>query len=156
MAKPPHAPLCSSETLSSFESTEATGRSLSEQMSISDVLVYLGMADVDHFVHRIRISERLGQYFTFPGLFPARELGIVGTFVCGAPLVAESQIHICCVSLPMGFGWRLYFAQRINEKRMSEAESLSKSTLVNDIAKIVEIDPLFQICFMLCMSTIWV
>ena len=44
--------------------------------------------------------------------------------------------------IAMGFCWSLYFAQRINEKRMSEAESLNKSTLVNDIAKIVEIDPL--------------
>ena len=30
---------------------------------------------------------------------------------------------------------------------MSEAESLSKSTLVNDIAKIVEIDPLVSNVF---------
>ena len=105
------------------------------------MLVYLGMADVDNCFHRIRISDILGRYFTFPGLFSARELGIVGTMFHGAPLVAESQIHICCASLPMGFVWSLYFAHRMNEKRMSEAESLSKSTLVNDIGKIVVIDP---------------
>ena len=124
-------------------------------MPISDVLVYLGMADVDNCFHRIRISERLGQYFTFPGLFSARELGIFGTVLYAAPLVAESQIHICCASLPMVFGWSQHFAQRINEKWMSDAESLSKSILVNDIAKIVEIDPLVSNCFILCMSTIW-
>ena len=110
-------------------------------MSISDVFVYLVMAGVDNCFRCIRISESLGQYFTFPGLFSARELGIVGTIFRGAPLVAESQIHICWALLPMGFGWSLYFAQRINEKQMSEAESFSKSTLVNDIAKIVQIDP---------------
>ena len=32
----------------------------------------------------------------------------------------------------MGFGWILYFAQRINETRMAESEKLSKSSLVND------------------------
>ena len=47
----------------------------------------------------------------------------------------------------MGFGWSLYFAQRINEKQMSEAESLNRSTLVKDIAKIVEIDPLVSKLF---------
>ena len=72
-------------------------------MSTSDVLVYLGMADVDTCFRRIRISESVGQYFTFPGLFLARELGIVGTMFRGAPLVVESQIHSCCSSLPMGF-----------------------------------------------------
>ena len=66
---------------------------------------------------------------------------ILGASLRGAPLATESQIHICCASLPMGFGWSLYFAPRINETRMSEAESFSKSTLVNDIAKILEIDP---------------
>ena len=40
------------------------------------------------------------------------------------------------------FGWSLYDAQRINEKRMSEAEGLAHSTLVNDMATVVEIDPL--------------
>ena len=49
---------------------------------------------------------------------------------------------MCCASLPKGLGWSLYFAQRINEKRMSEAEGLTHSTLVNDMAKVVEIDPL--------------
>ena len=51
MLKPPHThtPLCSSETLASIASAEAAGRSFGEQMSISDVLVYMGMADVDHF-----------------------------------------------------------------------------------------------------------
>ena len=86
----------------------AAGRSFGEQMSISDVLVYLGMADVDSCFHRIRTSESLGQYSTFPCVFSARELGIVGTIVRGAPLVAESQINICCAALPMGFGCSLY------------------------------------------------
>ena len=83
----------------------------------------------------------------FPGVVSAREWGIVDTIVRGAALVAESQIYICCASLPMGFGWSLHFAQRINEKWMSEAERLSKSTLVNDIAKIDEIDPLVSNLF---------
>ena len=56
--------------------------------------------------------------------------------------MAESQIQICCASLPIGFGWSLCFAQRINDTRMSDAEGLAHSTLVNDIAKVVEIYPL--------------
>ena len=61
-------------------------------MSISDVLVYLGMADVDNCFRRIRINESLGQYFTFPVVFSARELGIVGTLFRRASFVAESYI----------------------------------------------------------------
>ena len=103
MVKPPHTPLCSSEILPSIESMEATGRSFSEHMPISDVLVYVGMADIDNYFRCIRISESLGHHFTFPGVFSARELMIVGTVVRGAPRLAESQIHICCAALPMGF-----------------------------------------------------
>ena len=99
MLKPPHTHLSSSETLPSIESTEATGRSFIEQMSISDVLVYLGLADVDNCFRRIRISESLGQYFTFPVLFSARELGIVGTMFRGAPLVDVAAPHRPWVSV---------------------------------------------------------
>ena len=88
---PPHTPLCTSETLAGIDSTEAAGCSFGAQMSISDVLVYLGLADADNCLHRIRISESLGQYFTFPVVFFAGELGIVGTFVRGAPLVPSCR-----------------------------------------------------------------
>ena len=90
MVKPPHTPLCSSETLSGIESMEAAGHSFGEQMSISVVLVYLCMADVDNCFRRIRISESLGEYFTFPGVFSARELGLVGS-ICRGTLLAANR-----------------------------------------------------------------
>ena len=82
-----------------------TVRSFGEQMSASDVLVDLGVGDVDDYFRRIRISESVGQYFTFPGVVSAKELRIAGSTFRGALLVvAESQVHICCSSVPMGFG----------------------------------------------------
>ena len=115
-SRPPHTRRCSSDTLSSIESTEATSRIFGEQMSISDVFVDLSLADVDNCFRHIHIRERLRRYFAFPGVLSARELGIVGTIFRGAPLVAESQVHSGCASLPMGFGWRLYFCAEDKRK----------------------------------------
>ena len=70
-------------------------------MITSDVLVDLGMADVDNCFHRIRITDSLGQYFTFLGFFSARELELVGNMLCGSPLASELQVRIHVASLPM-------------------------------------------------------
>ena len=94
--------------------------------------MYLGMADVDNCFHRIRISESLRQFFVLPSDFSTRELGLVGTMYKGSVLTAASRVRLCCASLPMGFGWSMYFAQKINEARMQETTALAKSTLIND------------------------
>ena len=99
------------------------------------------MADIDNCFRRILISESLGQYFTFLGCLSARELGLTCVVFCGILPTADSCIRIRCASLPMGFGWSLCFAQRINKQRVSEAKSLSKHTLVDDMAKVVVTEP---------------
>ena len=130
--KPPHTPLCNSEVFANIESTESCGVSFEDLTAASSLPVYLGMADVDNCFHRIRIDEGLGQYFCLPSLFSAKELDIVGQTVSGVTLSASSQVRVCCQSLPMGFGWSLYFAQRINETRMQQSKLLDHSQLVND------------------------
>ena len=89
------------------------------------------MADVDNCFHRIRIDEDLGQYFCLPSFFTAQELNLVGQTMHGRVLEKGDRVRVCCASLPMGFGWSLYFAQKINERKMSESSHLSKSALVN-------------------------
>ena len=41
----------------------------------------------------------------------------------------------------MGFGWSLFFTQRINETVMSESDKLAHSTLISDDHKSVLFDP---------------
>ena len=132
MVKPPHSPLCNSEILAAIESASSDLRSFSDLTTEGDVPMYLGMADVDNCFDRIRISESLGQFFVWPGDFSTRELGLVGTIYKGSVLTAASRVRLCCASLPMGFGWSLYFAQKINQERMQESTALAQSTLIND------------------------
>ena len=92
----------------------------------------MGMADMDNCFHRIRISESFGQFFCLPTMLSAKELGLVGQTQSGVVLQADSRVYVCCRSLPIGFGWSLYSAQRINEERMQQSELLKESKLVND------------------------
>ena len=99
--------------------------------------IYLGVADADNCFHRIKIKEDIGQYFVVPGVFSARELGVVGQVYDGRVLSPDSLVRVRCADLPMGFGWSLYFAQRINDIVMSESDKLAHSTVINDDHKSV-------------------
>ena len=102
--------------------------------------VYLGAADVENCFHRIKITEGLGQYFVLPLDFTAKELGLVGQRCGERTLDPDSRVRLRCAALPMGFGWSLYFAQRINEAVMGESKQLSHSTLINDSSGTVFLD----------------
>ena len=107
---------------------------------VTDIVAYLGMANVDNCFHRTRIRERLGQFFVLPRNFSVRELGLTRSIFAGRPLAADDRIRVCCAYLPMGLGWHLHFAQRINEQRMPEDTNVSTSTLINDEVKTVVFD----------------
>ena len=111
--RPPHTPLCNSEIFAGFESRNRGEHTFAEMTGPCEP-VYLGVADVDNCFHRIRISENLGCFFCLPGQFTAKELGIIGSVYQGRVLSADSIVRVRCAALPMGFGWSLYFAQRIN------------------------------------------
>ena len=108
--------------------------------SVCDAPVYLGMADVDSCVHRIRIDEDLGQYFCVPTFFTAKELGTEGMTRDGLSLQKGNAVRACCASLPTAFGWSFYFAQRINEQRMSESKALADSVLINADSRVIVFD----------------
>ena len=76
-----------------------------------------------------------------PGVFSAQEVGVVGQVYDGRVLSTNSLVRVRCAAFPMGFGWSLYFAQRINETVMSESDKLAHSTLINDYHKSVFVDP---------------
>ena len=127
MRSPPSAPLCSSETLAAVECDERVGKASSELASQTQVCAYLGQADVDNSFRRIQIDEELGQMFTLPYTFTAKELAVAGQVFQGKTLEPTDRVRVCCAALPMGFGWSLYFAQRINAYRMSMARTLQYS-----------------------------
>ena len=67
----------------------------------------------------------------------AKELGIEGETSNGLSLQKDETVRVCCASMPMGFGWSLYFAQRINEQRMSESNTFADSLLINADSRVI-------------------
>ena len=130
-----------SEIFSAFESLNEGEGNFSEMTCDPLNLIYLGVADVDNCFHRIKIKENLGRYVVLSGAFNARELGVVGHVYDGRVLTPDSLVRVRCAALPMGFGWSLYFAQRINETVMSESDKLAHSALINDDHQSVFFDP---------------
>ena len=76
----------------------------------------------------------------FANFFTAKELGIEGETFKGLSLQKGDTVLVCCASLPMGFGWGLYFAQRINKQRMSESKTLADSLLINADSRVIVFD----------------
>ena len=70
----------------------------------------------------------------------AKELGIAGETFNGLSSQKGDTVRACCASLPMGFGWSLYFAQRINEHIMSESKTLADSLLINADSRVIVFD----------------
>ena len=58
----------------------------------------------------------------------------------GFPCKKGDTVCVGCASLPMGFGWSLYFAQRINEQRMSESKTLADSLLIDADSRVIVFD----------------
>ena len=76
----------------------------------------------------------------FAFFFTAKEFGIEGETFNGLSLQKGDAVRVCCSSLPTGFGWSLYFAQCINEQRMSESKTLADSLLIDADSRVIVFD----------------
>ena len=92
----------------------------------------LGTADVADAFHRLRISQELAEYFSFPWSLPAREFGLGGCVVSGQVVGPETEIFPCSGSLPMGFSWSLYFCRDIVECWLGSLSLTARSRLLNE------------------------
>ena len=86
--------------------------------------IFISTVDVADCFHRMRMPPWLTRYFCLPSL-TAAEPGL--TEVDGVKVEGSQLVHTCCLCLPMGFSWSLYFAQSI-------IESVSGSVLALSIA----------------------
>ncbi|CAE7279311.1 unnamed protein product [Symbiodinium natans] len=93
--------------------------------------ISIGLSDVKDCFHRLRQPRWLCDYFCLDGV-PASWVGLENTYLDNQWLAPDSIVYPAPGSLPMGFTWALYFAQRASEVLMTKVPSLQKSTLVHD------------------------
>ncbi len=98
---------------------------------ISQRKIHMGLSDVKDCFHRLRQPKWLAEYFCFEGI-PASWVGLGGKELDGVQLKPDSIIFPAPGSLSMGFTWSLFFAQKINERMMSQVTTLKHSSLASD------------------------
>ena len=112
----------------------ATGDSLSRlQVPPGDTL-YVASLDLKDYFHTLRIPARMSQYFCLP-LISCRCLRAAGLDVQSE----QDFVYPCFASLPMGFSWALWAAQRCHEKLvvqagLSDSRRLQDGTVPADLA----------------------
>ena len=100
----------------------ATGDAMSWIEVPSDIGLFVAHCDVDNCFHRLRMTEEMSRWFTLPPI-EARFLGI--DRLDGFELAPSDLIYPALTSLPLGFSWSLYFAQRAHENVVSRAPGFS-------------------------------
>ncbi|OLQ04427.1 hypothetical protein AK812_SmicGene12519 [Symbiodinium microadriaticum] len=102
--------------------------------------IAIGLSDVKDCFHRMKQPRWLSDYFCFDPV-PASLVNLAGTMMNGRRLSPDEMIYPAGASLAMGFTWSLFFAQRVSERLVSLAPSLSTSQLVNDRMGTVVLEP---------------
>ena len=82
--------------------------------------LYIAKTDIDNFYHRLALPVWLRSYFCFPPL-PASAVDVTGKFGRDDP---ELLLYPCCLSLPMGWSFSVYFAQLAHEHIIYSRSSL--------------------------------
>ena len=113
---PPGVSLASSESFSKLECGDGEE-------------VYVGTVDVQDCFHRLKMPDWMRPYFCLP---PVRTGDVGISSLDGIELEAWQEIFPCCLCLPMGFTWSLYFAQNINQDIVSDVNSLQSSSPITD------------------------
>ena len=106
MKPPPGVCLAGAEAFARIETQLPSGiesDSLEAEELLRQFCFFLGTGDVADSFHRLRISQELAEYFSFPWSLPAREFGLCGCVVSGHVVGPETEIFPCSGSLPMGF-----------------------------------------------------
>ena len=131
---PPATELLRSEGFSNIE-FDGTG---SDKTDLEQLRLYLGVGDVADCFHRMRLKGSIRRFFCWPSL-SAASLGIQE--VDGQRVEPERRVWPMANSLPMGWSWSLYFAQKANLRRVSSVGLLSKSVWLTDRGKSAVLKP---------------
>ena len=123
---PPGVDLLSAEGLSRFEVVPSF-----DEVGGDGPELYVGLSDVKDCFHRIRQPSWLARYFCLQPV-EAHHVGLTGHCLEGRILRSNDLVYPAPGSLCMGCSWSLYFAQRINEKLMSEIPALMHSEPMSD------------------------
>ena len=133
--KPPRVQLCSSEALSRIEiflSKDPAMMTSSDAAWIKQLLVYVGVADVDNCFHRLRAPKCLAEFFCLDDV-AGEDVGMVGTMLDGEAVLPGERLSPMWLSLAMGFSWSLYFAQMIGEHGVDRLGSLHTGLRIQDV-----------------------
>ena len=114
---PPGTELLGSECFSNIE-FDGIG---CEKTALEQLRLYL-WGDVADCFHRMRLKGSIRRFFCWPSL-SAASLGILE--VEGQRVDPERRVWPMANSLPMGWSWSLYFAQKANLRRISSVGLLS-------------------------------
>ncbi len=95
----------------------ATGDSISRLEIPAGHDMFIAHLDLADYFHGLRISDELSDYFALPPVL----VGSVGARWCEAsPLAQHDIVYPCFKSLPMGFTWALWGAQRCHEQVLDD------------------------------------
>ena len=101
---------------------------LSRLMAEPGDTIYVAKADLDNYYHRIRLPEWMQPYMALPAV----RAGAVGQ---GAAYGADTMIHPCCTTLPMGWSHSAYLSQVAHEHLIDTRTGLKaedRVTVAND------------------------
>eukprot|EP00435_Cladocopium_sp_Y103_P029361 s335_g7.t1 len=131
---PPGVELCSAEGFSRLEVVVPESHHPGSPEFAKDLEgfgLYFGLSDIKDCFHRLRIPSWLSKYFALKPV-PCEWVGLDGTELEGKRLQRGDTIYPMAGSLPMGFSWSLYFAQRISELQMLKIPTLENSASMTD------------------------
>ena len=111
--KPPSVSLASGDSLANLEIDPQS-------------VLHLAQADVADCFHRMLLPQPLRCFFGLAGI-EARYLGL--TSLDGVPLGPTDRVVPRLCTLPMGFAWSLYFAQRAHEHVLQTGSSCFREEL---------------------------
>ncbi len=100
-----------------------------EESGDDDGLLYFASVDVADCFHRLRVDKRLSEYCSLP-VGTASSFGV--TEIDGCSIDPEDWIYPQLSVLPMGFTWRLFFAQTIDGNRVKQNEHLAEGEPIKD------------------------
>ena len=95
----------------------ATGDSLSRLEVDEGDEIFIAHLDVKDYFHQLRMPLEMSQYFCFLPILATDVFGGV-PLVEGGHAQAGELIYPCLASLPMGFSWSLFFAQKVLENQL--------------------------------------
>lgn len=131
---PPGVELCSAEGFARLEVTVPESHHPGSPEFAKDLEgfgLYFGLSDIKDCFHRLRIPSWLSKYFALKPV-PCQWVGLEGQEIEGKRLSRGDMVFPMAGSLPMGFSWSLFFAQKISEAQMQRIPELAAAMPMTD------------------------